>query len=198
VTLTVVPRRAAADDEDRTLVAAIAAGDDAALAAVYDRYGRPCYALARRITGDDGLAAEVVQDTFLNLWRHPGRYDATRGRFAGWLLAVAHHRAVDAVRREQPHRARRDSIGLLDGVPDNAVDVGDQVEARERAGQARAALAALPPPQREAVLLAYYGGYTQREIAGLLGVPLGTVKTRTAAALTRLRGMLATTDEGER
>lgn len=184
--------------DDPRLVAAVARGDETAFATLYDRYATPCYALALRITRDEGLAAEVVQDAFLNLWRHPERYDAGRGKFATWLLSVAHHRAVDAVRREQPHRSRRGSVEALDHVPDDAAGVPDQVAARARAEAARTALAGLPETQREPLLLAYYGGYTQREIAGLLDLPLGTVKTRTAAALTRLRHALTPDDEDAR
>lgn len=191
MTTIATPRPVAADACDSALLDAIARRDEAALAALYDRYGQPCYALARRITGDEEMAAEVVQDTFLALWRRPDGYQPARGRFVTWLLGVTHHRAVDAVRREQPHRSRRGTVELLDQTADTAMPPAEQAIVRDRAGRARTALAALPAPQREALLLAYYGGYTQREIAGLVGVPLGTVKTRTAAALTRLRGLLA-------
>jgi RNA polymerase sigma factor (sigma-70 family) len=184
-----------ADASDGVLVRRLTDGDDAALEALYDRYVRPAFALARRITGDPVFAEEVVQEVFLALWRDPAKYDPRRGGFPSWLLAATHHKAVDAVRREQSVRSRRASLaeeadyytaaGASDLPP-----VEDAAWAGLRGERVREALSALPPPQREALVLAYYAGYTQSEIAQRIGVPLGTVKTRMLAGMRRLRLLL--------
>lgn len=164
--------------------------DTAALEAIYGRYGRPCYSLARRILNDDVLAQDVVQEVFLALWRDARRYDGSRGGFSSWLLSMTHHKAVDAVRREQNLRKRRTSADVLDRTESDAPPVEDAVWSTLRGDRVRAALAALPAPQREALGLSYFGGYTQREIAALTDTPLGTVKTRMLAGMQRLRTRL--------
>jgi RNA polymerase sigma factor (sigma-70 family) len=167
----------------------VAERDAGALEALYDRYGKPAYSLARWIVADETLAQDVVQEVFLSLWRDAHRFDAGRGTVAGYLLSMTHHRAVDLVRREESLR-RRTGGDTLESEPDSRPGVGSDVLAPERRGEVRAALAALPPAQREALLLAYVGGYTQREVASLMGVPLGTVKTRMAAGMRRLKDAL--------
>jgi RNA polymerase sigma factor (sigma-70 family) len=176
--------------EDQALVALIRDGDGGALESLYTRYSRPCTALARRLLGDGVLAQDVVQEVFLALWRAPERFDATRGGFASWLLAITHHKAVDSVRREENLRKRRTSADALDDRESDAPQVYDEVWAALRRDRVRAALQTLPPVQREALALAYFGGYTQREIAGLTSTPLGTVKTRMLAGMRRLRDAL--------
>ena len=124
------------------------------------------------------------------MWRDHGRYDETRGPFAGWLLAVVHHKAVDLVRREETLRRRHTAAELLE-LHETAARRGRRRGLDRAAGErVRAALGGLPAPQREALTLAYYGGYTQREIASLTDTPLGTVKTRMLAGMRRLRGVL--------
>lgn len=170
----------------------LAAGDGTALAQLYRRYGRPGYSLARRICADDGLAEDVVQEVFLALWRDPARYDPARGGFATWLLTLIHHKAVDAVRRESAVR-RRIVPAPEAGEEWSPVPVpgADQAAmARVAAGQVRDALHQLPEEQRHALALAYYGGHTQREVAALTGVPLGTVKSRMFVGMQRLRSLL--------
>jgi len=184
-----------ADVSDGVLVRRLTDGDNGALEALYDRYVRPAFALARRITGDPAFAEEVVQEVFLALWRDPVKYDPQRGGFPSWLLAATHHKAVDAVRREQSVRSRRASLaeeadyytaaGASDLPP-----VEDAAWAGLRGERVREALSTLPPPQREALVLAYYAGYTQSEIAQRTGTPLGTVKTRMLAGMRRLRPLL--------
>ncbi|WP_345379364.1 RNA polymerase sigma factor [Pseudonocardia yuanmonensis] len=176
---------------DAALVARLVEGDERALAEIYDRYGRPAWSLARRICVDDGLAEDVVQEVFLTLWRDPTRFDAGRGAFATWLLTLVHHKAVDAVRREAAVRRRTVSVEDTDDAP-TPVGPGADQEALGAvvAGQVRDALGGLPPEQRQALALAYYGGYTQREVAALTGVPLGTVKSRMFTGLARLRTAL--------
>ncbi|HMG29491.1 MAG TPA: sigma-70 family RNA polymerase sigma factor [Jiangellaceae bacterium] len=176
---------------DDQLVGLVAEKDADALEALYDRYGRAAYSLARRILTDGTLAQDVVQEVFLSLWRDARRFDAGRGTVATYLLSMTHHRAVDAVRREENLRRWRTTDEALELEPDpKANSVEDEVESAERRAEVRAALAVLPPAQREALLLAYFGGYTQREVAALVGVPLGTVKTRMAAGMRKLKEAL--------
>jgi RNA polymerase sigma factor (sigma-70 family) len=175
---------------DGQLVELVAQKDAGALEALYERYGRAAYSLARRILTEETLAQDVVQEVFLSLWRNAGRFDAGRGTVATYLLSMTHHRAVDVVRREENLRRWRTSDEGLEHEPDPKARVEDEVELGERRAEVRAALAELPPAQREALLLAYFGGYTQREVAALVGVPLGTVKTRMAAGMRKLRTAL--------
>jgi RNA polymerase sigma factor (sigma-70 family) len=172
---------------DGQLVELVAQKDAGALEALYDRYGRAAYSLARRILTEETLARDVVQEVFLSLWRDARRFDAGRGTVATYLLSMTHHRAVDVVRREEHLRRWRTSDEGLELAPDPKARVEDEVEASERRNEVRAALAELPVAQREALLLAYFGGYTQREVAALVGVPLGTVKTRMAAGMRKMR-----------
>src|SRR3954466_11615209 len=174
---------------DADLLRRIAAGDAAAVDDLYERFRRPAFALARRILADDGLAEDVLQEVFLSVWRDPGAFDRSRGSFASWLLAMVHHKAVDAVRREESHRRRqsRAEADLALAAPLVAEDVEDAAWTRVVSARVRVALAVLPTAQREALTLAYYGGYTQREVAALTGAPLGTVKTRMLAGMRRLK-----------
>ena len=186
--------------DDAGLVRLVCGGEGAALEALFGRYGRPCLALARRLLGDDVLAQDVVQEVFLAVWRDPAKYDAERGGFASWLLAMTHHKAVDAVRREETLRKRRTGGDVPDTTESTLPAVDEAVWSLLRRERVRDALATLPPVQREALVLAYFGGYTQREIAGLTSTPLGTVKTRMLAGMRRLRGSLdglATTEPAE-
>ena len=190
-----VARRPAArrdDSGDARLAQRIADGDSTALGELYDRFGRPAYSLARRICADDGLAEDVVQEAFLAFWRDPGKFDPAKGKFGTWLLTLVHHKSVDAVRRESAIR-RRTVPAAEDGdewsaPPGPGADedaIGSLV-----AGQVRDALGRLPAEQRQVLALAYYGGYTQREVAALTGVPLGTVKSRMFTGVARLRNLL--------
>jgi RNA polymerase sigma factor (sigma-70 family) len=175
---------------DGQLVELVTRKDAGALEALYDRYGRAAYSLARRILTEEALAQDVVQEVFLSLWRDARRFDAGRGTVATYLLSMTHHRAVDAVRREENLRRWRTSDDGLELEPDPGTRVEEEVETSERRAEVRAALAGLPAAQREAVALAYFGGYTQREVAALVGVPLGTVKTRMAAGMRKLKEAL--------
>ena len=175
---------------DGQLVELVAQQDAGALEALYDRYGRAAYSLARRILTEETLAQEVVQEVFLSLWRDARRFDAGRGTLATYLLSMTHHRAVDVVRREEKLRRWRTSDEGLELEADPKVRVEDELLTSERRAEVRSALQELPAAQREAVLLAYFGGYTQREVAALVGVPLGTVKTRMAAGMRKMKAAL--------
>lgn len=172
--------------EDSALLASVGGGDEAALEQLYGRYGGACFSLARRILEDAHLAEDVVQQVFLALWQGSG-YDSRRGAVSTWLLSVTHHKAVDMVRRESTRRKRLAGEQAL--IELAAAGPGPDTEAwtRMRAELTRDTLRQLTAEQREVLLLAYYGGYTQREIAELTGIPLGTVKSRTLAALRRMR-----------
>jgi RNA polymerase sigma-70 factor (ECF subfamily) len=176
--------------EDRALVARVVARDPAALEALYDRYGGPTYSLARRILGDTTLAQDVVQEVFLAVWRDAERFDAERGGFSSYVLSMTHHKAVDAVRREENLRRRRAPAEMLDVRESDDRSVDDEVWLSLRRDRLRSALGQLPEAQRETLLLAYFGGYTQREIAGLTSTPLGTVKTRMLAGMRKLKDVL--------
>lgn len=176
--------------DDRALVARVSEGDGPAIEALYRRYGRPCYGLARRILTDDQFAQDVVQEVFLTVWRDASKFDTARGSFSSWLLTMTHHKAVDAVRREENLRKRRAAPDALEGLESDAPKVEDEVWSLLRRSRVREAMQTLPAPQREALTLAYFGGYTQREIAGLTTTPLGTVKTRMLAGMRRLRDAL--------
>jgi RNA polymerase sigma-70 factor (ECF subfamily) len=192
------PRRPEDSAADTELLRRVAAGDRGAVDDLYERFRRPAFALARRVLGDDVLAEDVLQDVFVAVWRNPAAFDGARGSVASWLLALVHHKAVDAVRREESHRRRqvRAEEDLALSAPTLVGDVADQAWAGVVSGQVRAALQALPEAQREALTLAYYGGYTQREVAALTGTPLGTVKTRMLAGMRRLKDSLGTAVPG--
>lgn len=184
------PRRD--DAGDLRVVQRIVSGDSTALGELYDRFGRQAYSLARRICADEGLAEDVVQEVFLAFWRDPSRFDPARGKFGTWLLTLVHHKSVDAVRRESAIR-RRTVPASEDGsewsAPPGPGADEDAIGALI-AGQVRDALGRLPAEQRQVLALAYYGGYTQREVAALTGVPLGTVKSRMFTGVARLRNLL--------
>jgi len=176
--------------DDRALIGRVAEGDGGALEALYQRYGRACYGLARRILVDDQFAQDCVQEVFVAVWRDAGRFDAARGGFSTWLLSMTHHKAVDAVRREENLRKRRTGADVLETRESEDPGVHDEVWSRLRGERVRGALLTLPEAQREALTLAYFGGYTQREISGLTSTPLGTVKTRMLTGMRRMRDSL--------
>ena len=173
--------------DDRLLMVRVTTGDAAALEALYTRYGRPCFALARRIVIDNEFAEDVVQEVFLALWNNPEKYDPGHGAFSSWLLSVTHHKAVDRVRREETLRKRRTNLDDLEGVASTLTAVDEQVWSSVRGEQVRAAMLTLSEVQRTTLELAYFGGHTQTEIAALTDTPLGTVKTRMLAGMKKLR-----------
>jgi RNA polymerase sigma-70 factor (ECF subfamily) len=164
------------DPPDEHLLALVADGDSDALGALYDRYSRLAYSQALRVCGVGGPAEDAVREVFLALWRDPQWFDPGRGRFSGWLLTVVHHRAVDAVRRDGV--TRRIDLATPESVA---------------AGQVGEALGQLSGEQRRTIGLAFYGGYTQREVAAITGVSVGTAGTRLYSGTQRLRGLLTAT-----
>lgn len=183
------------ETRDRELVQRIERGDEDAFRGLFGRYAPSAMALARRVARQPFLAEEIVQEAFLAVWRNPSGYDQRRGSVRAWLMGMVHHRAVDAVRREESQRRRAEEAMVSDPVvsPDPADDVADAIDLPEQRRAVRAALAALPPEQREVIELMYFGGLSQSGIAERLDLPLGTVKSRTLLGMRRLRGAIAGT-----
>jgi RNA polymerase sigma-70 factor (ECF subfamily) len=186
------------DQSDEDFVQSVVEGVESAFAALYDRYGRRAYSLARRISVDEGLAEKVVQEVFLAFWREPRRFDSDRGSFGPCLLTLVHHRSVDAVRREATIRRPTEPIGEYgqQRVVEPAPAAGQEAPRSVEAGQVRDALGSLPADQRRALALAYYGGYTQREVAAMTGIPLRTVQSRMFSSVGRLRNVLGDASVG--
>lgn len=170
---------------DLALVTAIRSGDQGAMAALYDRYSSIVYAVALRVLQDTGAAEDVLQDIFMQLWRNPGAFDASRGNMAAWLAVIARHRAIDSLRRRRPENDIDDVIVSVE--PDMASDA-DRSRAMDKV---RGALETMAPPQRSALEMAYFEGLTHTEIAQKTGEPLGTIKTRIRTGLLSLRKVLA-------
>jgi RNA polymerase sigma-70 factor (ECF subfamily) len=170
---------------DEALLSLVARSDDSALAELYDRFGRVAYGLALRILRDDALAQDAVQEAFLAVWRSADRFVEERAKASTWILTLVHRRAVDTVRREERRRAEPLAEEHEPGPP---ADEAERLVQRELVEQA---LRRLPDDQREALELAYFGGYTQSELAERLGQPLGTIKSRMFTGLARLREILA-------
>lgn len=174
---------------DAALVVAIGRWRQDALAEAYRRHAGAVFALARRLLGEPGGAEEVVQEVFLRLWHAPDRFDAERGTLRSYLLAQAHGRAVDRLRSDTARRRREEREARE--TAESGYDLEHEVADLATAEHVRAALRALPQPERRAIELAYFAGYTYKEVAALLGEPEGTVKSRIRSGLRRLRGDLA-------
>jgi RNA polymerase sigma-70 factor (ECF subfamily) len=186
------PSRARQRLADEDLMELVAAGDQVAFEILYDRHGRVAYSLARRLLGDDRTAEEVTQEAFLQLWRSGQRYDPARGSVRSWTLRILRNRAIDELRRASSSRippleldaeaADRRAAAVLTDV---------EVIGRETRRELHGTLARLPDEQAQVIELAYFGGFSQSEIGQLLGLPLGTVKSRTRLGLERIRAELA-------
>lgn len=171
------------------LLVRVARGDQNAFAKVYDAVSGPVLGLVRSVLRDPAQSEEVAQEVLVEVWRTAPRFQASRGSAMNWVLTLAHHRAVDRVRSAEASAAREHKAALLDRTP--AFDeVSEQVETRLEREQVRRCLRTLSELQRQSVTLAYYRGLTYREVAELLTVPLGTIKTRLRDGLIRLRDCL--------
>lgn len=174
------------------LVTAASRGDERAFAELYDQTSSRVYGMVLRVIRDPAQSAEVTQDIYLEVWRQSARFDAGKGGVLPWLLMIAHRRAVDRVRAAQSSMVRDDKYALLhEERPYDSVS--EQVHTSLEAQRVRKVLGELTPAQREAVTLAYFGGYTHTEVAELLKVPLGTAKTRIRDGLIRMRDALGVT-----
>ena len=172
---------------DEALVALVARADDGALAELYDRFGHVAYGLALRVVRDPSLAEDAVQEAFLAVWRSAARFVPERAKASTWILTVVHRRAVDIVRREEPRRTEP-----LEAAPQPSANLTeDEAWLRLQRTRVQEALRRLPDQQREALELAYFGGFTQSELADRLGEPLCTIKSRMFTGLARLRELLA-------
>ncbi len=175
---------------DEQILAALAQRDLSALEELYDRYSRVAYSLAYRIVGDRGTAEDVVQDAFLSVWRQAASFKRERGSARTWLMSIVHHRSIDRLRSGA---AAANTIPF-DELPETAENekpsIWQQAWNNVRSDVVRKALERLPAEQRKSIELAYFSGYTQSEIAALMGVPLGTVKGRMRIGLQKLRALL--------
>ncbi len=174
---------------DVSLVARIAVGDDRALQVVYERHSPLVYGLARRVTSSAAHAEEITQEVFVYLWQNPDRFDAERGTLRAFLGALTHRRSVDEVRRNSRRATREERVGS-DATNLDLLEIGDDLERSQTAERVRAAVSSLPDQQREAVLLAYFGGCTFRQVAERLGIPEGTAKSRLRLGLGKLAVLL--------
>jgi RNA polymerase sigma-70 factor (ECF subfamily) len=185
------------DGEDLELHRRLMGGDRAAFDDLYRRYAPLAYGLAVRLIGQQILAQDVVHDAFMALWRAPEAFDPARGTFRTFFLSLVHHRAVDTIRREERIRKRQDRASNLESFvsEDVAEDVVDSAFLDDRRAEVCSALETLPPEQKQVLDMAYFAGMTQAQIAEKLGIPIGTVKTRTLAAMKTLRRALSREDD---
>jgi RNA polymerase sigma-70 factor (ECF subfamily) len=188
---------------DEELMERLGSRDLAAFEALYDRYGDLVYSVSLRVVGDTYIAEDVTQDVFIRVWRRPEQFDLRRGRFITWLLSVTRNRSIDH-RRSQARRLRHEALP----APEDEEDLLPSEDSRDDPALAtvlsderaavRMALEVLPPEQKLAIQLAYFGGLTQQEIANKLGQPLGTVKTRIRLGMQKMRGALQARRDLER
>jgi RNA polymerase sigma-70 factor (ECF subfamily) len=184
--------RAVAVSRLEDLLGSVARGDQAAFSEVYTRVSGPVFGLIQRVLRDPAQSEEVAQEVLLSIWKSAARFDENKGSAMAWIMTMTHRRAVDRVRSEQSATDRERRLGVRDIEP--AYDeVAEAVEIRLEREAVRRCLESLTELQRESVDLAYYGGYSYREVGELLDVPLGTVKTRMRDGLIRLRDCLGVT-----
>ena len=193
VRLGLVPELEVADDLSiESLLRDVAEGDRAAFAQIYDRISSRVLGLIIRVLRDRAQSEEVMQEVFLEIWQGAAKFDANRGSGMAWVLTMAHRRAIDRIRASQKSHERDLKIGIRDMERDFD-SVSESVEIRVENERVKRAMSRLTPLQREAVILAYYGGYSHSEMAQILGIPLGTVKTRLRDGMIRLRDELGVT-----
>ena len=181
-----------AEMEDHQLIHQIASLDKNALEALYDRYLTSVYSLAMYMLRHDALAEEVTQEIFLNIWLKAGSFNATRGAPRSWIMSVAHHKIVDLIRSRRRGLTMTDpaEYETLDLLPSGQISTEDEVEHNLERERIMKAMSVLPEAQREVLVLAYFEGYSQSEMAKKLGQPLGTIKTRVRLGMQKLRTVL--------
>jgi len=179
----VVPNGPAAEalENDTDLLARVHRGDDAAMALLYDRYSKVVYSVSLRVLRDASAAEDILQEVFLQIWRSPGGFLATKGSLGGWLAVVSRYRSIDSLRRKKPTDQAEEM-----SLPSNC-DLSKETERNLMADHARVIIATLPLEQRKTLEMAFFDGLTHSEIAEMTGDPLGTVKTRIRSALGTLR-----------
>jgi RNA polymerase sigma-70 factor, ECF subfamily len=168
-------------DDDASLLALVQRGDESAMAALFDRYSKVVYSVALRVLRDPASAEDILQEIFMQIWRSPDSFIATRGSLGGWLAVVSRNRSIDALRRKRPMESV-DEIGLS-----SPFNLADEAERNIMIGKAREVIVLLPVDQRKTLEMAFFDGLTHSEIAEMTGDPLGTVKTRIRSALLTLR-----------
>ncbi len=174
---------------DEVLLQLLHVGNENALGALYDRYGKSAYSLAFRMLGDVQAAEDAVQEAFINIWRRAGSFSTARGTARTWIMAVVHHRSID-IGRKRRGIAPRELPLELERLPEDTSDTWAEVANTMDGEMLRRCLKMIPDDQREAIELAYFEGYTQREISEAKGIPLGTVKGRIRIGMAKLRGIL--------
>jgi RNA polymerase sigma factor (sigma-70 family) len=179
--------RVQSSSAERSLARRLCAGDEMALAELYDDYGGFVYGLALRVIGDKQAAEDVTQDVFVTIWENPTRFDPERGTMRGFLGTMAHRRAVDVIRREEARRKRETKTSL---EPKVEPDLAENALRAATCQLVREAVALLPAAQRQALELAYFQGHTYRQVAELLGIPEGTAKSRLRLALQRIAELI--------
>jgi RNA polymerase sigma-70 factor (ECF subfamily) len=177
---------------DEDLMQLVQRGDPRAFELVYDRHSGAAFSLAYRMVGRGNVAEDVVQEAFLSIWRSGARYERTRGSVRTWVLGIVHHRAIDQLRRASVHDKRRASDEGLEERLESGERTDNEVARREEAASIRSAMDTLPADQSHVIELAYFGGFTHTEIAGILEAPVGTVKGRMRLGLEKLRNQLRT------
>lgn len=193
VRLGLVPAPEIDDDLSiESLLRDVAEGDRTAFAEIYDRISSRVLGLVIRVLRDRAQSEEVMQEVFLEIWQQAAKFDANRGSGMAWVLTMAHRRAIDRIRASQKSHERDLKIGIRDMERDFD-SVSESVEIRIENERVKRSMSRLTPLQREAVILAYYGGYSHSEMAHILGIPLGTVKTRLRDGMIRLRDELGVT-----
>ena len=175
---------------DEDLMQLVQRGDARAFELVYDRHSGAAFSLAYRMVGRGNVAEDVVQEAFLSIWRSGARYERARGSVRTWVLGIVHHRAIDQLRRSSVHDKRRASDEGLEERLESGERTDNEVARREEAASIRSAMTTLPADQSHVIELAYFGGFTHTEIAGILEAPVGTVKGRMRLGLEKLRNQL--------
>ena len=178
--------------DDQSLIRLIAHSQESALSELYDRYSRLVYSLALNAVSDPATAEEITQDVFIRIWDHAGTYQAEKSKVVTWIASITRYRSIDVIRRRKIRPESQSVSWEIEPSASemNSTNVEETVEISQKRRRVRQAISMLPEEQRQALAYAYFQGYTHREIAEVLGEPLGTVKTRIRLAMQKLRQLL--------